>query len=163
MTRTIDMKAYVAHLTGTEPTSWEPFMGRKEGIGIEQAFTEVGDGFGPYDEDVADMIEEGFTSGPRWELETKEDLEENEDAKYEIARLIRGGFTSGFRPTWSVSMEKIMPGEAYVQIDDDEFVTVKMDATENHEAINFVTSIDEIARNPVTAAFVVEPSTTPTP
>ncbi len=119
-------------------------MGRKEGIGDEQWFTEVGD-FGPYDEDVADMIRDGYTSGRNWKLTTDIDLSENQDAAYEIARQIASGNTSGFHPTWSVTMSKTMPGEAYVQIDDDGYVTVKMESTRNHEEIDFVSTIDDLA------------------
>lgn len=163
MTKTIDMKALVAHLTGTSPDSWEPFMGRKEGVGIEQAFTETGGNFGPYDEDVADMIEDGYTSGQRWSLDTSVDLDEDDDAKHEIARLIRAGYTSGYGPTWAVTMHKSMPGEAYVQIDEDDFVTVKMDATENHAAIDFVKSIDDLEADPETAGLVVTVDQAPKP
>jgi hypothetical protein len=158
--KTVDMKALVAYLTGTSADSWEPFMGRKEGIGIEQAFTEVGDGFGPYDEDVADMIRDGYTSGQRWKLDTAIDLEKDDDARHEIARLISGGYTSGYGPTWSVEMDKIMPGEAYVQIDD-EFVTVRMEGTAKHDAIDFQTTIGELEDNPETARLVQDLEQTP--
>jgi hypothetical protein len=152
VTKTLDAKGLIAHLTGTDPKTWEPFMGRKEGVGEEQWFTEVGD-FGPYDEDVADMIRDGYTSGRNWSLDTEIDFSEDEDAAYEIARLIAGGNTSGYNPTWSVEMHKTMPGEAYVQIDEG-FVTVKMEKTRNHEEIDFVSPIDDLANSPDTASLV---------
>ena len=154
MDRKLDMKGLVAHLTGTDPSTWEPFMGRKQAVGDEQAFTETGR-FGPYDEDVADMVRDGYTSGDGWSLETNVDLSEDEDAAYEIARLISGGCTSGYGPVWSVSMEKRVPGEAYVQIVDED-VTVTMEATADHDAISFSTTIEELASDPETASLVAD-------
>jgi hypothetical protein len=152
LTKTIDMKALVAHLTDTSLSTWERYMGRKEGIGTEETFIEVGD-FGPWDEDVADMVREGYTSGERWRLKTDIDLDENDAAAHEIARLIDEGYTSGIEPTWDVTIDKIHPREVYVCVDDDE-VTVRINETEEHEAVDFEATIDELEADPQTAGFV---------
>ncbi|MNU26896.1 hypothetical protein D3C71_152770 [compost metagenome] len=152
MSKTIDMKALVAHLTDTALSTWEPYMGRKEGIGTEETFIEVGD-FGPWDEDVADMIREGYTSGQRWQLTTDIDLDDNDAAAHEIARLVDEGYTSGIEPSWSIEINKIHPREVYVCIDDGD-VTVTISGTEEHEAIDFDSTIDDLANSPDTASLV---------
>ena len=63
------------------------------------------------EEDIADMIEQGYTSGELygedpdyrgyWEVEIEEDEEDEETRNREVARLIREGYTSGFEPSWS--------------------------------------------------------------
>jgi hypothetical protein len=152
LTKTIDMKALVAHLTDTSLSTWERYMGRKEGIGTEETFIEIGD-FGPWDEDVADMVREGYTSGERWRLKTDIDLDENDAAAHEIARLIDEGYTSGIEPSWDIEINTIHPREVYVCVDDDE-VTVRISETEEHEAVDFEATIAGLEADPQTAGFV---------
>lgn len=152
LSKTIDMKALVAHLTDTSLSTWERYMGRKEGIGTEETFIEIGD-FGPWDEDVADMIREGYTSGERWRLTTDVDLDENDAAAHEIARLVDEGYTSGIEPSWDIEINTIHPREVYVCVDDDE-VTVKISGTETHEAVGFEATIASLEADPDTAGFV---------
>lgn len=154
MTKTIDMKALVAHLTGTDVSSWEPYMGRKDGIGVEETFIEIGD-FGPWDEDVAEMVRGGYTSGQRWKLTTEIDLEENEPAALEIARLIEEGYTSGYglEEYWEIEIDKVEPRTAHVCVDDDD-VTVKVTGNERDEAVDYDGTIDELEADLETASMV---------
>jgi hypothetical protein len=152
LSKTIDMKALVAHLTDTDLSTWEVYMGRKEGIGTEETFIEIGD-FGPWDEDVADMIREGYTSGQRWQLTTDIDLDEEDAAAHEIARLVDEGYTSGIEPSWSIEINKIHPREVYVCVDEGE-VTVTISGTEEHEAVDFDSTIEELETNHYTAGLV---------
>ncbi|NTF23522.1 hypothetical protein G6L37_34695 [Agrobacterium rubi] len=163
MTKTVDMKALVAHLTETNLSKWEPYMGRKEGIGTEETFIEIGD-FGPWDEDVAEMVREGYTSGQRWSLKTEIDLEENEPAALEIARLIAEGCTCGhgLEEFWEVEMHKTYPREVYVCIDDEDIV-VRVTETDGYEAINFETTISELEADTSTARFVRDIEQPPRP
>lgn len=58
---------------------------------------------------IADLVEQGYTSGisPSWSIEISAENDEEhtkeERAEY-IAQLIRDGFTSGICPTWSLEI-----------------------------------------------------------
>lgn len=154
MAKTLDMKALIAHLTDTSIKDWDVYMGLTESYGIEENFIEIGD-FGPWDEDVADMIRDGYTSGQRWSLTTDIDLDDNDAAAHEIARLVGEGYTSGIEPSWSVEIDTVEPRKVYVQIIDEE-VNVSMEAVGDHPAIEFYASFDELQSSAVTAGFVTE-------
>jgi hypothetical protein len=151
LSKTVDMKALVANFTDTATTQWEVYMGAKDGIGIEETFIEIGD-FGPWEDDVADMIREGYTSGQRWSLTTDIDLEEDAVAE-EIARLVSEGYTSGIEPSWSIEINTVHPREAYVCIDDDE-VILRVSRGDDSPAFRIDTTIEDLEADPETAGIV---------
>jgi hypothetical protein len=155
------MKALVAHLTETEVSSWEPYLGRKDGIGIEETFIEIGD-FGPWDEDVAEMIRGGYTSGHRWKLTTEINLEENEPASLEIARLVEEGYTSGYglEEYWEIEINKVEPRTAHVCVDDND-VTVTITANERDESLDYESTIDDLEADPDTSSLIQTADTAP--
>lgn len=57
---------------------------------------------------IADLVEQGYTSGfePTWSLTIQEDENDEETRSYEVARLIRAGYFSGFDPTWCLVIEE---------------------------------------------------------
>jgi hypothetical protein len=56
---------------------------------------------------IADLIEQGFTSGfaPTWSIKIEEDDNEEEVRLQEIAKLVKEGLTSGYYPTWKIEIE----------------------------------------------------------